>query len=589
MSAADYVEKLRGRMSGVSAFGQPVLKKKEKTRQNVRTTRFDERAWKKQREGNEALDEDITDLYVGHGNRQRDDEGAIPAVPEEYDYENNGDDREAYENAPELVQDLWQALYKPVPRFNEKREVFKDAKMNRRILEEVMRHPDYERLHDLTMTDATMATMATHTFVNTLREIIRRNQEEVQNSNEEKQRICGLPGGGNGPGGDSSADGDGDEDGDEETQGQGKNQGSGSGSGHDEYDDDESLIDDESDEGMDDESDGKGDDHEGDPESLEDEDDDLDLDDLDRAIHNAMQDAADEFEELDGIRKGIGLDEGEWGQMDATRRLEILDMLRTPQMKVLADIVGRMKRFAASMQAQKIIDAPEEAFDVETGNDLRHLLRSEFVYLGQEETKPIFYSKYMEKELLQYKLRGKENAGKGPIFVCIDKSGSMHGDPFNWAMAVAEAMRRICTDQRRDYYVTFFGNNNDRDRFDFPKGEANFDKVLEFLQAVANGGTQFDGVLTEALERCEEYGKRGAEKADILFITDGQAHLTEQWIEDFNDRRKEHGTRVFSVFIGGAYDYYGSAPVQLLESFSDVVIPVKELSEGAMAKVFKTV
>lgn len=633
-SAAEYLEQLRGRMTGAPGFNRPKHKKPEKSRQNVTTTRFDERAWERERTGNEALDQDITDLYVGSGNRSRDDEGNIPEVDEDYDYENNGEDREAYDNAPELVQDLWQALYKPVPRFRGKNEVFKDAKLNRRILEEVMSHPDYERLHDLTMTDQTMATMATHTFMNTLREIIRRNQQQVQESNGTKQQIMqgtfpgqgggqgqpgqGQPGqgGGQGQAGDGPEDddenegqgqgqggkGQGDDEGDDENEGQGEGSGDGQGesderpdpmendaggSGHDQYDDDESLT--GNGDGMDDESDGKGEDHDTpDPDTIGD-DDPLDLDDLDRAIHKAMEDTADEFDELDGLRKGIGLEDGQWQQMTAERRIAILDKLRTPQMKVLSEIVGRMKKFAMSMQAQKIIDAPEEAFDVETGDDIRRLLRSEYVYLGQDETKPIFYSKFMEKELLQYKLRGRENAGKGPIFVCIDKSYSMSGDPFNWAMAVAEALRRICFEQKRDYYATFFGTNNDRHRFDFEKGETDFDKVLEFLQAVANGGTQFDGVLTEALERTEEYGKRGAEKADIVFITDGQAHLTEEWIEDFNKRRTEHGTRVFSVFIGGAHDYHGAAPVKLLESFSDVVVPVRELSGNAAAAIFKAV
>lgn len=603
-AAADYLESLKARMSGNNPFNPRQFKRKKPplARQTVVTTRFDERAWARQRERTDTLETDITDLYVGHGNRTRRDE-EIPDVPEDYDYENNGDDREAYENAPELVQDLWQTLYKPVPRLRNPKEIVKDARLNQKIMDEVTSHPDYERLHDLTMTDATMATMATHTFMNTLKEILRRNQEEVQQSNQDREGTgptgpggipIPMPGQGGGQG-DQEGDGQGD------TQGQGNDQGDGDGDdadgdgepdqqegdggdqgGHDQYDDEDDLTDEDGD-GMDDEPDDKGEDHEGDGES------DLDLDDLDRAIHQAMQDAADEFEELDGLRKGIGLDDGSWAQMSPDKRLSMLEKLRTPQMKVLSEIVGRMKKFAMSMQAQKIIDAPEEAFDVELGNDIRRLLRSEFVYLGHEDTKPFFYQRYLERELLQFKLRGKENAGKGPIFVCIDKSYSMSGGPFNWAMAVAEALRRICNEQQRDYYATFFGTNDDRHRFDFPKGETDFDKVLEFLQSAANGGTQFDGVLGEALQRCEEYGERGAEKADIVFITDGQARLTDEWVKDFNERREEHAIRVFSVFIGGARDYHGAAPVKLLESFSDIVIPVSDLRDDSAADIFKMV
>jgi uncharacterized protein with von Willebrand factor type A (vWA) domain len=267
------------------------------------------------------------------------------------------------------------------------------------------------------------------------------------------------------------------------------------------------------------------------------------------------------------------------------------DKLRTREMKELAEVIGRMKRFALGVKAQRINDVPHEAYDVEVGNDLKRVLRAQFALLGTKETKYEFYRRYFEKELLQFKMRGTEEVGKGPIVLAIDKSGSMSGAPFRWAMGVAEALRRFAAEEDRDYYAMFFGNNNDRERFDFPQGKGPFDKVLAFLGTQANGGTQFDGVLEEALAKASKsFDGDGKGKADIVFITDGMAHLDDSWIKKFNDERARVGVRVYSVYIGGSYDYgHTGGPLGLLEKISDATIPVTELKPEAVEKVFQKV
>jgi uncharacterized protein with von Willebrand factor type A (vWA) domain len=237
-----------------------------------------------------------------------------------------------------------------------------------------------------------------------------------------------------------------------------------------------------------------------------------------------------------------------------------------------------MKRFAISKQAQKIIDAPHEIFTVEMGNDLRRVLRSEFAFLGTPETKIEFYRRFAEGQLLQYKERGHEDVGKGPIICCIDNSGSMGGAPENWAKGVAEALRRICQDQGRDFHAIYFETNRHRERFDFPKGKGPFEKVMAFLGISAGGGTEFDGVLTEALGKAKTFfeGKPEHGKSDIVFITDGQAYLDQGWIDRFNEERREAGVRTFGIYIS-AYDSSRGPAMTLLGSFCDVAIPVKQL------------
>ena len=250
-----------------------------------------------------------------------------------------------------------------------------------------------------------------------------------------------------------------------------------------------------------------------------------------------------------------------------------------------------MKRFALGVKATRVNDVPHEAYDVETGDSIMRVLKAQYALLGHPHTKYEFFRRYADKELLQYKMRGTEEVGKGPIVIAIDKSGSMGGAPFMWAMGVAEALRRFAADEDRDYYALFFGNNNDRERFDFPEGKGPFEKVMAFLGTQANGGTQFDGVLTEALEKAtKDFDSAGKEKADIVFVTDGCAHLDDQWITEFNNERKRVGVRVYSVYIGGSYDYGGSdGPLGLLEKISDATISVSELKPESARLLFQKV
>lgn len=340
-----------------------------------------------------------------------------------------------------------------------------------------------------------------------------------------------------------------------------------------------------------DEGEGDGDEGEGNLDDLEREFDEMDLDELDetdweqmfgdvdfgRHVNGALQKAADEIEELDDLRKGVGIDDAEWKMMDPTERLKIAERLNTPRMKKIADMVGRMKRFAMSKQATKVIDTPHEIYDVEMGNDIRRVLRSEFAFLGHPLTKILFYKKFIDRELLQYKERGHEDVGKGPMIVCIDNSGSMSGAPENWAKGVAEAMRRVCAEQRRDFYAMYFETNRHRERFEFLMGQGPFEKVLAFLSVSAGGGTEFDGVLTEALQRCETmFDSEGKGKADIVFITDGEAYLDKAWIDQFVEKRDKIGARIFGIYIS-AYDSSRGSATRLLEKFCQVVVPVKAL------------
>lgn len=599
------------------------------TRSIVKVSRIDEVEWT----GNVGRNDELTELYMfDRIEGVRNDPEVDAAISDIFFGDiNNPEERAPYYNAPELFRDIFMAFYKPQPTMYKKVEVKKDARLNQKFIVQLMELSTYEEVHEYTMTDTETSKEAMLSFVDVVKEMIKQHREAVEKANEE--RLDDQPDGPKQPGDDKiwdqsdrpesnkpdKGDGNPGNQGGNNSPGANKDQGGKSqfddkegqegdddeGDGQSQEDWDYHDLDDDENEGGSDESgsddgeSGEGDDEdEGDADAMldnldrefnedydqgeYDEESDweqmLDGMDLGRLANSALTDYAEEQRELNDVRSGVGIDDAEWKMMDPKERLRIAKQLSTPRMKQIADMVGRMKRFAISKQAQKIIDAPHEIFTVEQGNDLRRVLRSEFGFLGTPETKIEFYRRYAAGELLQYKERGHEDVGKGPIICCIDNSGSMGGQPENWAKGVAEALRRICQDQDRDFHAIYFETNRHRERFDFPKGKGPFEKVMAFLGISAGGGTEFDGVLTEALGKAKTFfeGKPEHGKSDIVFITDGQAFLDQGWIDRFNEERREAGVRVFSIYIS-AYDSSRGPAMTLLNSFSDVAIPVKQL------------
>ena len=557
-----FLDRLKAKMTGSFGGTRPLVRKRpaEKARQTIITNRFDQVVWAEARKS-DPVDRLVSDLLIGD------------------DFK--GGARPAFDAAPELVKDLWMAFYKAAPRLEDPRFIDRDVYPARKILEELLENPAMTELQEITAGDPVMSTIAVDAMSEKIREVIGRipppppppePKAPPAAKPEQPQR------GGAGPGedGQEQAEGDGQPgDGEPDPNAQGDAQGDGEGDQPGETDDFDPFAEsDEAELAWQDEYDQAF-------EGLE----------LDRALAKGIDAAAKEASDLDGTRRGIGLDDAEWEAMSPEQRLALAETLRTPEMRELAKIIGRMKRYALGIKATRIVDVPQQAYDVETGNSLPHVLKSEYALLATPETSYEFYRKYAQKELLQFKMRGEELAGKGPILICIDKSGSMSGGRFNWALAVAESLRRFAAEEDRDFRAIFFGTNSQRQHFDFPKGKGPIERVLAFLAVKANGGTQFDGVLTEALEVVSTaFDGAGKDKADIVFVTDGLAALDERWISPFNTERQRVGVRVFSVYIGGAGDMAGqTGPLGLLNKISDVTIPVSHLRPDEAKDIFARV
>jgi uncharacterized protein with von Willebrand factor type A (vWA) domain len=607
---SSFSDRVHDQLRGGSWGMKPKPTPKDKTRQNVAHTRLDEAVWAKARYKPEVAD-GIRDLFEG------DRKSTYVEDPETGQRLERHEGRPPYDNAPELIQDLYYTLFKTSPYFHEPGAVEEDAHLNREILAELLSSPRYGSLHDKTAMDEVMATFAASKFFDHIREILERASEAVDDSNAMKNgqppvkvRITGESDDEGEGGEEGELEQDGDEPIDVEV-GQGEGGGQEVEVVEDQREDPSDNNDDgegaeSSQEGS--ESEGEGDpsendaggqgsdpgepdEGEGDGPPTESFKDALDEAGFRSIIENALAEVGAEVQELDSIRQGIGVESEEWKQMDPAIRFKLVELLQTPQMKQLADMMGRMTRFAMGQQASKIINVPHEVYDVGTGDQLQYLLQSEFALLGHPALKAEFYRRYADKELLVYKLRGKTEAGKGPIVVGCDRSGSMGmsgNTPMHWAIAVVESLRRICNLQKRDFAASFFDTRIVRE-FAFPGGKVeDWNEVMAMLSVAPGGGTEFMTTLDKLMGQVTSaFDVDGETKADIVFVTDGAAHIHDDWLERFLAEKERVGCRVWGIFIGGAGDVpERSYPLRTLQSFSDVVVNVNELKHDTLRNVF---
>jgi uncharacterized protein with von Willebrand factor type A (vWA) domain len=292
-------------------------------------------------------------------------------------------------------------------------------------------------------------------------------------------------------------------------------------------------------------------------------------DDTRRALRAIAKAVAEETQEdIDNAMaflagEGHGTDVNPQGTDAASLVRIAMALKRNPKLAQIAKIAGRMRLLAERAHRNRPQHGPDEIVDIETGNAIPRLLPMELIAAGNPTLRLDFERRFIEKQLLMYRMESKEPEGRGPIIVCLDSSVSMIA-PFAdstrevWSKAVALTLMQIAAKERRDFCLIHFGINCDVRRF---KRNPDSSDIMKGLMIFHNaGGTEFIPPLDNALAICEESSFR---KADIVFITDGESSLTEAWREDWRKRANAIGTRLHAIFVGA------NGPD--LESISDTI------------------
>jgi len=287
------------------------------------------------------------------------------------------------------------------------------------------------------------------------------------------------------------------------------------------------------------------------------------------AADSALKNAQSVSQSMDGW----GLDAGQVQKMPIEQKLELAKRLQTEKFKLMAQVIGRMRRLAVHKQKTKLNQARDEIHDIGLGSDLSRVLPAELVLLGNPAGKSEFRRRFVEEKLMQYELRGTEKQGKGPIIVCLDNSGSMAGDRETWSKAVALALLEIASMQKRAFACIHFGSQSDELKvIEIEPGDKDIlIKAIGVAEYFLNAsGTAFEPALSKVTELIS---KQGFQKADLVFITDGNAPISDVFLKAFLEQKKARDYQAFGVLIQSSFD-------ETIGRFCDKTVEVAELLDA---------
>ncbi|GKV66958.1 MULTISPECIES: VWA domain-containing protein [unclassified Sporosarcina] len=243
-----------------------------------------------------------------------------------------------------------------------------------------------------------------------------------------------------------------------------------------------------------------------------------------------------------------------------------------PKMQEISDWAGRFKEVARQKQKTKYMDAMERR-GVTLGNEMEKLLPMELGLYTHDATKKDFLRRFAEGETMQFDQKKREDLGKGPIVFCLDQSGSMKLLD-NQAKGFILALLTIAKKQHRDLCVLLFSTELQSDTF--PKGKITSKELIRLARTYLGGGTNFALPLEGALQ---VIGKSAFTQADVIFVTDGEDELGEEFLEEFNQKKKEKEFQLLTLVIGNETD--------AAEAFSDWVIHITDFEDEGSFTAFE--
>ncbi|BAA80016.2 conserved hypothetical protein [Aeropyrum pernix K1] len=192
--------------------------------------------------------------------------------------------------------------------------------------------------------------------------------------------------------------------------------------------------------------------------------------------------------------------------------------------------------------------SPKGWFDgLEYGSDLERIHYSQLILPDE-----YFWASFSSSKLLLY--RKVLDSSRGPIYVLLDKSGSMVGAKIDWARAVAVALFRRSLAENRRFSARFFDSVTYPAIHLRPRSKPrDFLELVKYLAAVkAGGGTDITAAIKTAADDISRTPRGEQRISDIVLITDGEDRLN---IDVVEDSLKRSDARLHTVIIQGHNPY----------------------------------
>ena len=226
---------------------------------------------------------------------------------------------------------------------------------------------------------------------------------------------------------------------------------------------------------------------------------------------------------------------------------------------------SKYPRRAASLQlppdahvAMQSYQVQEELMGIQLARDLKNTLPHELALLADPDLEILFDLKYLEENLMSFSMQGQTQAKvidqqkqhkkqlgqKGPMVLCLDTSGSMHGQPELIAKALSLFLAMQAMKDHRPMYLINFSTQVTTLELTQAQG---IEDLLQFLRQSFYGGTDIIPALSHAVDMLE---KPNFTHADVIVVSDFiMGHLPEDLMQNI-ETAKQDGHGFYAVAIG---------------------------------------
>ncbi|GAB3051629.1 vWA domain-containing protein [Virgibacillus ainsalahensis] len=432
-----------------------------------------------------------------------------------------------------LLNDIWGSLYKMKPSLKEKEEVSKAYQTNHAFVQRIMYDENFERYRDTTCLDDLSSAIGTVQFGKKTQEWLEQQREENEELDQHMHELNAM-------------------------QRQLEKQRREHGAGHENQNLQEDVQ----------QKSKEMQDHIGQAISQ-------DKKGFEQAMEQAMQETQDTKENVMSLVGGTkaGSGDAELKRIPLRDQLALAEKLTDDvQIKKVAEWAGRFKQIARKKQKSKHNKATNRS-GVTLGNDPARLLPSELALYKNEVTRMEFLRRFAKRRTRQHDTKSKDTLGRGPIILCLDQSGSMQRLDTQ-SKGFALALMSIARKQKRDFaFIPFSGSAY---KYVYKKGNIQGNDMVNLCQNFIGGGTNFE----HALRKGTEVIKRSSFKnADMIFVTDGEARVSEDFLHAFREQKMEKAFEVLSLLIG--------SNEEAVLHFSDKVVQIKDFTDEGSFTAFE--
>ena len=288
---------------------------------------------------------------------------------------------------------------------------------------------------------------------------------------------------------------------------------------------------------------------------------------------STLTETGKQVQEVSELCEAWGLGTGENCQVAFQNKKDAIERIRrSSKLHKLTDLVGKFKESAIVEQKKKAKHGAVEIKGVTTGDKIQDTLPSDRMNLCNDITKCDFYRRMSEHGLLQYSKESNKQKNKGPIIVCVDTSGSMQGDEEIWSKALTVGILEVAQMQKRDFACIIYSSHADKPIV-IKKDEIAPQKIIDCAERFHNGGTSFEAPLNEALELIKDSTFKNA---DIVFITDGDCYVSDNFSRKFKQIKEDKDFRTLGVLVNMGRGHVSDSR---LKEFCDSITLVSDIAD----------